>query len=201
MSPVGSVTRWISRLKAGDQAALQQLWEGYFRRLTALARRRLAASLRLAGDGEDVALSAFDSFCRRAAAGCFPKLADRHDLWQLLVVLARRKAANRARDERARKRGGGRVRQLSALAGADGEAAAFAGLISREPDPAFAAAVADEYRRLLGLLDSDELRDVAVWKMEGHSNAEIAARLHCAVPRVERKLRRIRLTWEKEGQP
>ena len=33
-------------------------------------------------DEEDVALSAFDSFCRGAEQGRFPRLDDRDDLWQ-----------------------------------------------------------------------------------------------------------------------
>jgi hypothetical protein len=37
----GSVTGWIDRLKAGDPAAARPLWERYFRRMLALARRRL----------------------------------------------------------------------------------------------------------------------------------------------------------------
>src|SRR5262249_13357 len=58
MPSEGSVTRWIHRLKAGEQAALQQLWQRYFRRLVGLARRRLRDAPRTAADEEDVALSA-----------------------------------------------------------------------------------------------------------------------------------------------
>jgi hypothetical protein len=41
VSGAGSVTHWIRRLQAGEQAACQKLWEGYFRRLVGLARKRL----------------------------------------------------------------------------------------------------------------------------------------------------------------
>src|SRR3982751_1385339 len=94
MSSEGSITHCIARLKAGDRAAAQPLWEGYCHRLVGLARVRLRAAPRRAADEEDVALSAFDSFCRRAERGQFPRLADRDDLWQLLVVITVRKAAN-----------------------------------------------------------------------------------------------------------
>jgi hypothetical protein len=57
-------------------------------------------------------------------------------------------------------------------------------LIGREPDPAFAAEVAGECRRLLGLLPNDELRDVARWKMEGYSNQEIAGKLGRSCARI-----------------
>jgi DNA-directed RNA polymerase specialized sigma24 family protein len=200
MASEGSVTCWLRRLQAGDQAALQQLWQGYFRRLVGLARQRLHGFVRRAADEEDVALSAFDSFHRGVEAGRFPRLLDRNDLWQVLVLLTRRKAANLANHERAQKRGGGRVQVLSALpASEEDEGPAFANLISREPDPAFAVAVADECRRLLELLKDPELRSVAQAKMEGDTNEEIALKVSRSVPTVERKLRLIRDTWEKEA--
>jgi hypothetical protein len=87
MSTVSSVTQWVNRLQAGDRAAAQKLWEGYFQRLVRLARQKLRGTPRRARDEEDVALSAFDSFCRGAEAGRFPRLGDRADLWQLLVVI------------------------------------------------------------------------------------------------------------------
>jgi DNA-directed RNA polymerase specialized sigma24 family protein len=37
---------------------------------------------------------------------------------------------------------------------------------------------------------------VAVWKMEGYSNAEIAAKLPCVERTVERKLKLIRSLWQ-----
>src|SRR6516225_2636275 len=109
MSSAGSVTDWLGLLKGGDSAAAQRLWESYFRRLVGLARAALKDTPRRAADEEDVALSAFDSFCRGAAQGRFPQLLDRGDLWQLLMVLTTRKAFHLARHERRQKRGGGRV--------------------------------------------------------------------------------------------
>jgi hypothetical protein len=43
----GSVTHWISQLRAGDQAAAQPLWERYFQQLVGLARQRLRDTPRL----------------------------------------------------------------------------------------------------------------------------------------------------------
>src|SRR5262249_5902247 len=107
MSSDGSVTRWFDPLQAGDPAAAQQLWERYFRRMVNLARKKLQGLPRRAADEEDVALSAFDSFCRGAEAGRFPQLLDRDSLWRLLVTLTVRKAAHLRRDESRLKRGGG----------------------------------------------------------------------------------------------
>ena len=55
-----------------------------------------------------------------------------------------------------------------------------------------------EYQRLLDILGNDALRSIALWKMEGHGNDEIAAQLGCAPRTVARKLRRIRALWSQE---
>jgi DNA-directed RNA polymerase specialized sigma24 family protein len=203
VSSAGSVTHWIRRLQAGEQAAFQKLWERYFRRLVGLARKRLQGVPRCAADEEDVVLSAFDSFFRRAREGRFPQLLDRNDLWQLLVLIAGRKVSNLAKHERRQRRGGGRVCHASALLGDIGSAQGplFADLIGREPEAALAVQVVEDYERLLDGLGDDALRSIAVWKLEGYTNAEIAAKLGRSLAMVERKLRLIRDAWEKEITP
>ena len=196
----GSVTHWLQQLREGDAAAAQPLWERYFGRLVGLARARLQGTPRRAADEEDVALSAFDSFCQGVEAGRFPRLDDRDNLWRVLVALTARKAIDHARAERRRKRGGGAVLDEAALGdGPAGAVAALEDVVGREPTPEFAAVLAEECRRLLGLLPDAGLREVAVWKMEGFTNAEIAGRLGCGLRSVERKLRLIRAAWEKGG--
>jgi DNA-directed RNA polymerase specialized sigma24 family protein len=190
----GSVSFWIAQLKAGAEAGAERLWEGYFDKLVRLARQHLRAASRAVADEEDVALSAFDSFCRGAEQGRFPKLDDRDDLWQLLVVITLRKTRDLHEHQTRKKRDSARTRSLSAEGPAAGET-----LVSREPSPAFAAEVAEEVQRLLGRLGSAELRQVALWKMEGRSNGEIAGLLGCVERTVERKLWVIRETWEGES--
>jgi DNA-directed RNA polymerase specialized sigma24 family protein len=183
-----SVTEWIDQLRAGDPAAAQNLWERYFRRLVRLARERLGGVRRAAADEEDVALSAFASFCRAVELGRFPQLLDRDGLWRLLVVITERKAADLARGQSREKHGGGRVLDDAPLADLPG----------REPTPEFAALVAEACDGLLGLLGDDTLRTLALLKLEGYANDEIAGRLNCALRTVERKLALIRSVWEKE---
>jgi DNA-directed RNA polymerase specialized sigma24 family protein len=197
MSSPGSVTVWLGRLKAGGgrDEAVTRLWERYFTALVTRARDHLRGRPAAAG-GEDVALSAFDAFVRAVAAGRFPRLDSRSDLWQVLLVLTARKAANAVRDEGRRKRGGGRVVALSAAAGDSGGGPEPAG---SEPDPAEVVALADGLERLLAALDKEELRQVAVWAMAGHTNAEIAARLGRSVATAERKRRRVRDLWAEQG--
>lgn len=199
MTSEGSVSRWIELLKEGDYAAAQPLWERYFNRLVGLARTKLAEGRRRAADEEDVSLSAFDSFCRGAAAGRFPQLADRDDLWRLLVTLTARKAFDQMRDEHRLKRGGGSVVGQSAVQPIGvNEDVALEQFVGREPTPESAAMVAEECRRLLARLKTDELRTIAICKMEGYTNEEIADRLDCATTTVERKLQRIRAQWQEE---
>jgi DNA-directed RNA polymerase specialized sigma24 family protein len=154
-----------------DADAVQQLWERYFQRLVVLARKTLEGSPRRAAHEEDVALSAFGNFCRSAERGRFPRLLDPHCPWLELVMITARKAGQ--------------------LAGEFG----FEEMLSREPSPEFAAGVAEEFRRRLPRLVDNERKSVAVWKMEGYTNEEIAAKLGCPVPTVERRLGLIRKLW------
>jgi DNA-directed RNA polymerase specialized sigma24 family protein len=198
MSSSGSVTAWIDQLRAGDRAAAQLLWQGYFHRLVDLARQKLRRAPRGMAGAEDVALSALDSFFRGAEQGRFPQLHDRDDLWGLLLVITERKAIDLVNYERAEKRGGGQVRHEGSLASDSSATPALDRVAGREPTPEQAALVADEVRRLLDALGDDTLRAVAVAKMEACTNKEIAERLKRSVPTIERKLNRIRKIWEKE---
>jgi DNA-directed RNA polymerase specialized sigma24 family protein len=58
--------------------------------------------------------------------------------------------------------------------------------------------MADECRRLLDCLGDDELRAIALWKMEGYSNDEIAGKLDCTPRTVGRRLQFIRQIWAAE---
>ena len=101
-------------------------------------------------------------------------------------MLTARKAVDAVDRERRKKRGGGAVG-----GGLAGEA-----VIGPEPTPSFAAALAEECDVLLGRLGDDELRRIAVWKLEGYTNREIAGKLAKSLATVERKLDLIRRKWD-----
>ncbi len=196
--PTGSVTQWLQDLKDGDEHSAQFLWERYFDRLTLLARKRIGDITRLATDGEDVALSAFHSLCKGVGEGRFADLADRESLWKLLVTIAVRKAQKAIRNEFRQKRGGGSVLGESALMSREDVATGVHGLervLDNEPTPEFAAQVAEEWHDLLNRLNDDELRKIAIWKMEGLTSNEIAQRLGKALATIERRLKLIRTVW------
>jgi DNA-directed RNA polymerase specialized sigma24 family protein len=200
MAFTGSITDCIDRLKAGDPAAAQQLWERYFQRLVRLARKHLQRRRARAADEEDVALSAFDSFCRGAEAGRFPRLDDRHNLWRLLVVLTARKASHLLRAEGRQKRGGKAVPSPEPTDSGDAEAG-LVQFLSREPAPEFAALMAEEYQQMLAKLGDSTLQTLVTWKMDGYTNEEIARMLDCSPRSVYRKLCVIRGLWEKDVIP
>jgi RNA polymerase sigma factor (sigma-70 family) len=200
MCQPGSVTRWIAQLKGADQTAAQRLWEKYFGQLVARARHKLAGAPRRAADEADVVQSAFASFFQAAQNGRFPRLHDRHDLWQLLVLITDRKACDLANRERRQRRGGGKVFAEADLGGGQDSArpSPLGQLISEEPSPEFAALAAEEYRRLLDLLGDADLQHLAVLKMEGYTVEEIAARLGRVPRTVKRRLHMIRQIWDQE---
>jgi DNA-directed RNA polymerase specialized sigma24 family protein len=191
--PCNSVTLWVEQLRAGNSQAAQQLWEAYYRRLVELARKQLAGRRRLVGDEEDVALSAFKSLCRGLEQGRFPDIADRDDLWNLLVTLTLHKVLHLVRDERRLKRGG--AWSFIEAAGSDGEI--LNQLVCREPAPEMAVQLTEEMERLLGQLPNAELVELALLKMEGFTNAEISVRWQKTERTVERKLNLIRQIWQK----
>jgi DNA-directed RNA polymerase specialized sigma24 family protein len=197
-----SVTRWLDGVKAGDDADIQRIWERYYRRLVRLAGSKLPSHCRRAFDEEDVALSAFQSFCDRAGRDQFPQLNDRDDLWRVLATLTIRKAVAIMRHQTRRKRGGGRVLGESAfLLGDDdpmtGEAQAR--ILSKEPNPDDALLLADAFDGLIRKLQDPTLKTIALRKLKGDTVEEISADLGRSTRTVDRKLKLIRAIWEKEA--
>jgi DNA-directed RNA polymerase specialized sigma24 family protein len=103
--------------------------------------------------------------------------------------------------QRRAKRGGGRLVGASDLAGAEGgDEGGLDQFIGIEPSPEFAALVAEEYRRRLDALGDEVLPQVAVMRMEGYTDEEIARRLGCTQRTVCRKLNLIRQEWREESE-
>lgn len=192
MSGSPSVTTWIGKLKSGEPEAAQQLWERYFERLVRLAHDRLRGVPQQVSDEEDVALSAFHSFCQAVAKRRFPQLNNRDDLWRLLVMHVVQKAADQRRYHQSIKRGGGRAVQRGDSALED--------VVGTEPDPQMAAMVVEEFQAWLNRLDDAELRRIAVRKMEGYTNAEIAKEFNYNLRSIERKLAVIRNVWREANE-
>jgi DNA-directed RNA polymerase specialized sigma24 family protein len=189
-----SITRWIDGLRNGDDAAVSKIWEAFFQRLTNIARQRLRAANRSISDEEDIVLSAFKSFFAGIRKGRFPQLNDREDLWRLLFVITSRKVADQFAFQLREKRDARRevTRQEFDSNDSDCYDEMF---ISNEPSPEFTAECADQLQSLLGRLEHDDLKRIAILKMEGFTNQEIAAQTNRGLTTIERKLRTIREIW------
>jgi DNA-directed RNA polymerase specialized sigma24 family protein len=195
-----SVTCLLDGLKVGDSDHVRQLWERYFDKLVRLAGSRLPGHTRRAFDEEDVALSAFQSFCDGVTRGQFPNLADRDDLWRLLATITTRKVIGSLRHQGRKKRGGGRIVGESALMDcADMAIPVLADLLSREPTPEAALEFTDTCDSLFERLEDPTLKWVALQKLEGHSSDEIAQALGTTRRTIDRKLCLIRALWEQEA--
>lgn len=188
MSSEGSITRWISRLRSGEEEAAEKLWQAYFARMVQHAGGLLNRAQNRSGDEEDAALSAFKSFCFGARDGRFPQLVDRGNLWPLLVAITSHKCVDLMRHDTRKKRGGGVLEPIE-----------FIDVIDREPTAEFVVQLQDELDRLLTNLDAtgdQALRSVALWKLDGMTSTEIAEKLGCVRRTVERKLQLIAEVWE-----
>ena len=201
MGAEDSVTRWIEGVKTGDDDAAQALWDRYFQRMVGLARKQLGSVPRRMADEEDVALSAFASFCRAAQRGRFPSLKDRDSLWRLLMSITARKSIDQRRYHASQVHGGGKIKGESAFAGVseEGDEPGIAQVIGDSPTPEFAAMLAEEFeRRLDALKENEHCATVACLKMEGYTHQEIADKLDCSISTVERCVRLIRKKWSRE---
>lgn len=193
-----SIDQWIiAELKEGNELAVDVLWERYYPRLTELARRRLPHGVRRVQDEEDVALSVLESFCRAIQRKQFPDLADSKALWRLLFQMTVFKVIDRIRRSSAQKSGRGKVRGDSIV----GEAG-FDAIADNGESPDVWVALQEEYELMLADLDRDDvkkppkLRTLAIAKLDGLTNQEIAERFGCSLRTVERRLEMIRKRWE-----
>lgn len=195
-----SIVKWLSKLRHGDAEAVQPLWERYFDRLVRLANQRLKAAPRRVADEEDIALSAFQSFCNRAMTNRIPQLADHNALWPLLVAITARKAAGYSRKLMRQKRGSGRVRGDSIFSAPTEDGSyGFQQVVDKGPTPEFAVQVADQLQFLVDALEDPVLRMIALKRLEGYSNREIAGQLNTTERTVHRKLAIIRSVWQRDA--
>lgn len=195
----GSLTHIVKTLKDGDdraaEEAFQVLYERSYRWLVAVARKTLDGTQRRVADEEDAAMSGLAAFFRGVRENRFPNLHNRKNLASLLLTITQWKAINQRDHLMARKRGGGRVRGDSVLGNGDTDDQAGVQPQDPEPSPATTAEFCERIDYMYDLLDDDTLRHVAVMKLEGYTNAEIAKKLGKVERTVERKVRRIKRLW------
>ena len=161
----------LRAVEAGDEDATTRLWETCFPRLLSYSRQRLPSHLRRVLDEEDVALSAFKSFCRGAQRGSLGDINGRDSLWKLLFCIASRKARSYVREN----------------------------IASSDQGPDALAVFSADCRRLFDALEDDVLELIAMLRIEGYTCEEIAERTDMSKRTVERRLTLIREIWKAEG--
>ncbi len=195
-SDMGSITRAIVDLGAQDDQAAEKIWRRFFQQLGQYVETRIGQRHRRHFDEQDVVNSAFFVLFDGIKKGRFAQLCNRDELWQLLTLIAARKACNARKFFDRKKRGGGKVLGGSALSA-----------VARDQLVGFltTAAQNDNYEHLektsddmIRALPDESLRRIALLRLAGHSNSEIASQMGCVTRTVERKLHLIRLIWGRE---
>ncbi|TWT92737.1 ECF-type sigma factor [Stieleria varia] len=183
MDEGNSIAVWIDAVRRGDESAAGELWRRYFHQLMHLARSRMRTLPRATYDEEDAAISTFRVLCQKLQDGDYPAVQRHDELWRLMLTILIRKINRRAEYESADKRG-------APATGTD------------LPDPIsvewIQAGVSDECEHLLRKLDDPHLERVALWKLDGYTDDEIAKKLNRTRRTVQRMLRLIRDIWEHE---
>ncbi|MCR9293737.1 MAG: ECF-type sigma factor [bacterium] len=185
-----SVSNWIDEVREGRSTAAMHIWQHYFDRLVRAARARLKGQDRGMADEEDIVVSVFESFYRAAKEGRFPQLAGRDELWRLLLTMSARKIVDKQRHDHRLRRGAGQT--VRSLQEATGDAGLAIQVIGNEPTPEMVAMMTESVERLFSHLGEGPLRELAVAKLEGYSNAELSQRFGCSERTIERRLHLIR---------
>jgi hypothetical protein len=192
----GTLTRFADDLRSpNDQVrdeAARYIWEEYSERLAAIARKRLSGWIATRENEEDVLQNMFKSFCRlqqEASQG----LRDRDELWGQLVLITVRKVANVANRHTAACRDVRREVRSPAESQQDGRWPTWTldDVRDSTPSPDVVIALEEELKSLLSALSSEQ-KKVAILRMDGYTNEEIAKKVGRSVSAVELKFKIIR---------
>jgi DNA-directed RNA polymerase specialized sigma24 family protein len=168
------------------------MWDAFVPWLLQVAARTLRGQLRCFADEEDVVVMAMNSFFRGVRRGRFPDLRDGAGLRRLLFQMTRRKAVDLIRFNERQKRSVKRESMPAGLEDSDGPT--FDQLPSCHASPGGEGPHTRTCDEWLELLDPD-LRELAVLKLQGYTNQEIARRIARSMATVERRFKLIRETW------
>lgn len=198
MSNPGSMTLAAADLQSPDprvrDEAARRIWERYSTQLVELVRRRLDLRIQRREGPEDVVQSAFGSFLGGGAA-----LDSREDVWRLLVRITLCKVANTAKRHQAARRDVRREQRPAAHGSVIDRDPILELMDGRAPSAAEAAMLEEEIERWFSIIP-ERLRPIARWRLEGHSNREIAGMIQRTERSVELKLQIIRQHLEDRFQ-
>lgn len=189
MDSTSTITRWIRLVRNSDEHAARKLWEQYAARLRTLARQWIRSTG--PWDEEDIVVSAYQTLFQKLQSGQFVNVDSRDTFWALLTIIAARKAKDFGRRDRALKRGG--IRTISLDNANEKE------LISTDSQSEMDFLITEECLVLIDQLEDPDLKHVALLRLEGLSNQEIAEQLKFSQRSVQRIVKLIKEIWEKKA--
>lgn len=191
-NPEGSVTYYMNQLRAGNREGTEQLWQRFYSRLVRLAHNRMNSNFRRVTSEEDVAAIAIAECFKSLEEGRFPELEGRDDLWARLAQITERRALNEIRRQTSQKAGGGKVLGESVFLNADEDfPQGINGIPGKEPTLEYVDQLGITVNEMLTGLN-DQLRQIAIMKMQGYTNRDISQQVEVSVATVERKLALLR---------
>lgn len=196
----GSVTRWFEELREGNHDAAQRLWDRYYLELVRVARSRQRAGrwARILEGDEEAAVDALAELFDGTQRGLYPDIHDRNDLWKLLFTITSRKVKDQFNHDTRQKRDARRNVGQDPGGEHDGPRGYLDSIPSRDPDAATSKILAEEYESLLNVLKTEQLRLIAIYRMDGYTNEQICERLGCSLGTFALRLRVIKATWIRE---
>jgi RNA polymerase sigma factor (sigma-70 family) len=189
----GSITRAVEGLRCNDDSSTQLLWERFFAKLCDFAETKIYKRNRRHLEADEIATNAFMALVEGVRARRFEKVRNRDELWKMLVLIAARQTINAQKRIDRAKRGAGKVQ--GSLAFGEQGIESVVDFVKRDLAPDVAVQLQDLSDQLLLRLSNDELRAIALLRMAGFSNAEIAQKLQLSERTIERKLAAIRSCW------
>lgn len=196
----GSVTRWFEELRQGNPAAAQRLWDRYYTELVRVARSKQRAGrwARILEGDEEAAEDALAELFQGTRRGLYPDIHDRNDLWKLLFTITSRKVKDQFNHATRKKRDARRNLGQNPDGEHDGPHGYLDCVSGQDPDASTSKILAEEYESLLNVLKSDQLKLIAIYRMDGYTNEQICERLGCSLGTFALRLRVIKATWIRE---
>lgn len=186
-APELTLAELLARLRNGDNAAAEECFDKFARRLIALAQSRLSANIRQKTDPEDVVQSVFSSFFLRTVKGNY-EITDWGGLWRMLVTITIRKCCRRAEYFGSGRRN---VRLERTMANTTDDDLSDWELVAGEPTPLQALIIADEVEQLLAPFDHRS-RQILSLRLQGFEIAEISTQVGRSERTIFRVLERAR---------
>lgn len=186
--PKGSVTRLFDGVSRNEPQAIEELWRRYVARVEGVARPVLERLPTRESSAEDVAQSAFRAFFSMAARGQASELTNRDELWRLLRTITKNKSTDYIR-RGMRKCRGGNVTHAANLSYE---------IPANSPTSSEYVSAQESLDILLADLDQTgdtRLRRIALMRLAGLSNEDIAAELKCTTRTIQRKIILVQRLW------